>query len=501
MMMSTENQKVLSITEETMTEEDLCYLTAAEALRLFASRKLKPSQLMAALQSRSARINPAINCFADQYWNEAMAAAKQADAIYEKRGSKLRPLEGIPLAVKDAQRVKGKRTTHGSLVFKDAIDDHSDPMIERLQNAGAIIFARTTTPEFCLSGVTHSRIWGVTRNPWNTDWGPGGSSGGSGAALAAGLTTLATGTDIGGSIRIPAACCGVVGFKPPHGRNPDGPPANFDRFNHCGPMTRSIADAALMQNVTSGPHPLDHDSIRTRIKLPTAPQDIRRMKIAFAIDFGYVNVDPEVRKNTLAAIDVFKSLGASVTEVDLGWTSDVDADCMHWYNLMHFGRQTVWHCREHRNLMTDYALKFAENCEKNSIPDDVHKPWARTHHMYQTLGPILEQHDVFICPTNNAPGVKAEHDPWDMSFTVNGKKADPEYGWVMTHQFNMLHNCPVLAVPSGFATTGMPTGIQIVARTCDDARVFKAGLAYEKATGNSFAARSNRPEFRQAPSH
>ncbi len=165
-----------------------------------------------------------------------------------KRGARLEPLEGVPLAVKDAQRVKGKRTTHGSLIFKDNIDDHSDPMIERLQKAGAIIFARTTTPEFCLSGVCHSRIWGITRNPWNLDYGPGGSSGGSGAALAAGLTTLATGTDIGGSIRIPASACGIVGFKPPHGRNPDGPPANFDRFNHCGPMTRSVADAALMQN-------------------------------------------------------------------------------------------------------------------------------------------------------------------------------------------------------------------------------------------------------------
>ena len=145
----------------------------------------------------------------------------------------------MPLAVKDAQRLKGKRTTQGSLIFKDWVDDHSDPMIERLQKAGAVILARTTTPEFCLSGITASRIWGVTRNPWNTEWGPGGSSGGSGAALAAGLTTLATGTDIGGSIRIPAAACGVVGFKPPHGRNPDGPPANFDRFNHCGPMTRT----------------------------------------------------------------------------------------------------------------------------------------------------------------------------------------------------------------------------------------------------------------------
>jgi Asp-tRNA(Asn)/Glu-tRNA(Gln) amidotransferase A subunit family amidase len=476
-----------------MTEENLCYLSATQALRLFRSRKLKPTELLAALLARAAQFNPSINCFAGQYWDEAMAAAQRADKRYGKRDATTRPLEGIPLAVKDAQRVKGQRTTHGSLIFKDNVDDHSDPMIERLQDAGAIIFARTTTPEFCLHGVTHSRIWGITRNPWNPDWGPGGSSGGSGAALASGLTTLATGTDIGGSIRIPAACCGVVGFKPPHGRNPDGPPANFDRYNHCGPMTRSIADAALMQSITAGPHPLDHDSIRTPIKLPEKPASIKGMKIAWSIDFGYVNVDPEVRANTFAALAVFKSLGARLTEVDLGWTSETASDCMHWYSLMHFGRQAIWHRARHKELMTDYALKFADAAERGSAANDVHKPWQRAHAMYQTLGPILESHDILICPTNNAPGVKADHDPWDQNFTVNGKKADPEFGWVMAYQFNMLHNCPVLAVPSGFASTGVPTGIQIVGRTWDDATVFKAGLAYEKAVGGWYTKPATRP--------
>lgn len=472
-----------------MTDDELCYLSAMAALKLFKARKLSPVELLNAQINRAARINPKINCFADQYFDEAMVRAKASETRYAKR-QKAAALDGIALAVKDAQRVGGKRTTHGSLIFKDAAPDgHSDPMIARLEKAGANIFARTTTPEFCLSGACHSRIWGVTHNPWNLEYGPGGSSGGSAAALAAGLTTLATGTDIGGSIRIPAAACGVVGFKPPHGRNPDGPPANFDRFNHCGPMTRTVADAALMQNITSGPHPLDHDSLRTRIKLPIEAKSIKGMKIAYSIDFGYVNVDAEVRQNTLGAIDVFKSLGAIVEEVDLGWTEDVDHDCMHWYNMMHFGRQTIWHQKDSAHLMTDYALKFAAAAARNSGMDDIHKPWARTHAMYQTLGPVLARNDVFICPTNNLPALKADHDPWDASFTINGKKADPEYGWVMTHQFNMLHNLPVLAVPSGFAASGVPTGIQIVGRSYDDVRVFRAGLAYEHALGGWFKSR------------
>jgi amidase len=476
-----------------MSNEDICYLSATRTLELFKARKLSPVELVTALVHRAERVNPAVNCFADRYFDEALEQAKTAEALYGKRGARPRPLEGVPIAVKDAQRVKGKRTTHGSLIFKDTIDGHSDPMIARLQDAGAIILARTTTPEFCLSGVTASRIWGVTRNPWNTEWGPGGSSGGSGAALAAGLTTLATGTDIGGSIRIPASACGVVGFKPPHGRNPDGPPSNFDRFNHCGPMTRTVADAALMQNITSGPHPLDHDSIRAKVTLPLDPAAIKGMKIAWSVDLGYVEVDHDVRQNMLHALEVFKRLGAKVEEVDLGWTDAVDQDALHWYNCMNFGRQTIWQSAENADLMTDYALKFADAARRNSTMDDIHRPWARGHLMYQTLGPVLESHDVFICPTNNAPAVKADHDPWDQNFTVNGKKVDPEFGWVMTHQFNMLHNCPVLAVPSGHAASGVPTGIQIVGRTWDDARVFKVALAYEQDIGGWYTARGKRP--------
>lgn len=475
-----------------MTNDDLCYLSASSALKLFRKRQLSPVGLLQALITRAGTVNPRINCFADTYFEEALAEARRSEARYAKNSAL--PLDGIPLAVKDAQRLKGKRTTHGSLIFKDAVDDHSDPMIERLQKAGANIFARTTVPEFCLSGVTHTRMWGITRNPWNTDWGPGGSSGGSGAALAAGTTTLATGTDIAGSIRIPAACCGVVGFKPPHGRNPDGPPSNFDRFNHCGPMTRTVADAALMQSITAGAHPLDHDSLRDSVSLPTKSASIRGMKIAWSIDFDYVEVENDVRLNTRVALEVFKSLGAIVEEVKPGWTADTDHDCPHWLSTMHFGRQTLWHRAKHAEIMNDYSLRMAEVAAAASL-EDVHKSWQRTHQMYQTLGPILDKYDIFICPTNNAAGVKADHDPWDLSFTVNGKKADPEYGWIMTHPFNMLHNCPVMSVPSGHAASGVPTGIQIVGPTWRDDNVFKAALAYEKALGGWYNNNSSKPRL------
>ena len=165
-----------------------------------------------------------------------------------------------------------------------------------------------------------------------------------------------------------------MGYKPPHGRNPDGPPGNFDRFNHCGPMTRSVADAALMQNVTSGPHPLDHDSIRTRVKLPLKAESIKGWKIAYSLDFGYVEVDPEVRKKYPGSASGFP-LRSAPRSKKLSWAgpAHVDLDALHWYNTMNFGRQTIWQRKTNAHLMTDYALKMAEAAERHSTIDDVHK--------------------------------------------------------------------------------------------------------------------------------
>jgi len=468
---------------EIMIDDDLCYLTATDALDLYRQRKVSPSEVLQAHIQRAAVVEPRVNAFTEMYFDDAIKQAKLADDHY-MRGT-ARPLEGLPVAVKDAQRMAGRRTTYGSLVLSDNRDDRSDPMIERLEQAGAIIHARTTTSEFCLSLICSTRLWGTTRNPFDQEFGTGGSSGGSAASLAAGTSILATGTDIGGSIRIPASCCGVLGYKPPKGRNPDGAPANFDPYNHCGPLGRSVADLALVQNVVAGPDPRDHSSLRELVTIPKTHPPIKGMRIGWSMDLGYMPISQEVRRNTLAALEVFRSLGCILEEVDLGWTADCDAAAQSWYNSMHFGRQALWHSKENGDLLTDYALAAARSASSLS-PDDVSNSWTAQNLMYQSFGKAMERCDLFICPTTAIPALRADQEAVDDNFKVEGTVVDLEFGWILTHHFNMLYNCPVMSVPSGRAPNRIPTGIQLVGRTFDDLTVFQAAQAYETAVGGWF---------------
>ncbi|MCY4051598.1 MAG: amidase family protein [Gammaproteobacteria bacterium] len=464
-----------------MSKHELCYLSGVEALSKFGRGLLSPVELVEAIVHRSEALQPQINAFTDQYFDQAMDQAKLAEKRYRKGHA--RKLEGLPIVVKDEFRLSGTRRTSCSIVFQDRVDDETDVIIDRLLREGAIVIAKTTAPEFCLLGSCHSKLFGVTRNPWDLRLAPGGSSGGTGAALAAGMTTLGTGTDIGGSIRIPAAQCGVVGYKPPYGRNPEVPVFNLDFYSHSGPMTRSVFDIALMQNVISGPHNQDIATLRSRVKLSVSDtlSDLKGWKIAWSMNFGFMEIDREVEQNTLDALRLFNDLGATVEQVDLGWTEQI-IQAAHSYWSHNWAVNISHLLNTQREKLTDYAIYFLERASKSKAQDYL-RSLQTTVDMYRNFGPLMDQYDLFICPTLATNQIPAEYTWPDSEVTINDQSViSYEENWSLTYPFNMLSRCPVLALPSGFAGNGVPTGIQIVSRTFDDQKVIEAGKVFEANT-------------------
>ncbi|MEO0782293.1 MAG: amidase [Pseudomonadota bacterium] len=460
--------------------DDLLYLTATEALQRFADKSLSPLELLDAQIARAEATAKTVNAFTYTHFDEARDLAKAAEARWAK-SEPMGCLDCLPVAIKDESYIAGKPTSGGSLITKDTIAETTTPINERILAEGAIVHARTATPEFSCAGVTWSRAWGVTRNPWNLDKTPGGSSGGTAASLALGTCSLGTGSDIGGSIRIPASCCGVVGFKPSYGRNPDDTPFNLDFYCHTGPLARSVAYAILLQNIMCGPHPHDIASLRPRLTLPTEYEGIKGWRIALSMDLGSFELDEDVRRDTLAAADLFRSLGATVDEVEIGWGPEVlEAGITYLTHL--FGGALSKELEENGDQMTTYCRRFAEDSQNSTAQDFVHSLEVAGE-AYMKLGPLLDRYDCLFCPTNALPVVAADFDPSEDLLEINGTRVNAALGWEMTTPFNMMSRCPVVSVPSGFASNGVPTGLQIVAPTYRDEIAMEAAMAFESAAG------------------
>jgi aspartyl-tRNA(Asn)/glutamyl-tRNA(Gln) amidotransferase subunit A len=458
---------------------ELHYMSATQAIALFRSRELSPVELVEALIARAERVEPSVNALGVRLFDEALAAAGQAEAEYARNDGRPRPLEGIPVAIKEETPVKGQPLTQGSLAHVDSVSDDTAVVAQRVIEAGAIIHARSNAPEFSCAGFTHSRLWGITRNPWNLDFSPGGSSGGSAAALAAGTATLATGSDLGGSIRVPASCCGVVGFKPTYGRVPVAPPFNLDHWCHEGPMARTVSDCALLYDVLSGPHDSDVTSLRPKERVGSTFEGIEGWKVALSVTLGDFDVDREVEANTRIAADAFREAGAVVEEVDLGWSRSeiVEAALIHFGVV--FGPLIQREVDEHRELLTPYSIWFAENASR--ITKEAYLRGLEIEsRIYSELSTVLDGFDILICPTAAVPALVAGREYLDAGPIVNGAQMDHVYDLLMTLPFNICSRCPAMSVPSGFAANGVPTGLQIVGRTFDDASVFRAAAAFER---------------------
>ena len=461
-----------------MDDLDLCYLPGHRALKLFRARELSPVDLVRAQIRRAETVESELNAFTDRYFDEALDQAHRAEEVYRRSNGRPRPLEGLTLAVKDSHDLKGKRTTHGSIVHEQNVSGGTCPTNERLIEAGAIVLAKTTTPEFCSAGVTYSKLFGVTGTPWDRRYTSGGSSGGSGACLGAGMASLATGSDIAGSIRVPAACCGVVGYKPPYGRIPGSPPFNLDFYCQTGPLAQTVADCALMTNVMSGPHGDDIATLREHVDLPTEFDGIEGWRVAYSVDLGYFPVAREVRQGLLDAVDLLRDLGAEVEEVDIGWDNGVTEAAAAYLDHL-FGRQLARSYEEHGEQLCDYNIFYAKRAG-TSDAETFLATYERASDMYRTMAPLLDRYHAFVCPTVVTHDVRADAKPWE-TIDVDGHDVVTDFDWVMTHPFNMLSRLPVLAVPTGIAANGLPTSMQIVARSFDDHRVFQLAAAVEKA--------------------
>lgn len=459
--------------------EDLHYLSATEGLQLFRARELSPVELVQAVIDRAEKVEPTINAFAETRYEEALAQAREAEARYAGKGEPPRPLEGIPVAVKEEAPIEGQKNTLGSLPLKDEVADHTAVFVQRILDAGGIVHARSTTPEFSCAPVTWTKLWGVTRNPWNTEYSPGGSSGGSGASLAAGSTTLATGSDIGGSIRIPSSFCGVVGFKPPYGRVPEMEIFNLDHYCHEGPLARTVADCALLENVIAGPDPSDVVSLRPKLEIPDHLEPVAGMRIALSPDLGCYEVDEEVVANTRAAAERLEEAGAIVEEVSLPW----DLATINRAASIHFGMIFGPSMQElydaHGDEFTSYAKRFV--VDSAGIPKEAFVEGLQLEAaIYAPLGELLERFDALICPTFAVPALPAEYDSGD-PLEVNGRPVGDWLDVLMTLPFNIASRCPVISVPSGRSSHGVPTGLSVVGKTYDDVTAFRVAAAHERS--------------------
>lgn len=465
---------------------DLHYLDATTALRLFRSKELSPVELMAAVIDRTEAMNGSmdsdgsINAVTETLFDEAMSAARRAADRY-RSGRNLSPLLGLPVATKEKHGLKGRTLSQGLMARRSDVSPADHPVIGRIRSAGGIIHLRTTTPEFSCATVTHSPLWGITRNPWNPQLSPGGSSGGSGAALAAGFAPLATASDIAGSTRLPASFTGTVGYKAPYGRIPGLAPLSADHYRGDGPMARTVADAALLANVMAGRHPGDHAS------LPAAPfsmpdgdaaASVAGKRIALCIRLGNYPVAADVEANTRAVAATLREAGAVVEEIELPWTTEMISRTMFTHFGYLLGPAMEDETAGSPELLADYTVRFMADARRAAAASRFLDGITAETRIQRELAAGMADFDALICPASAVASLNADGSYLDGITTAGGHL---EHYWQghMTGVFNIANRCPVLAVPSGMADCGIPTGVQIVGHPFDEDAVFAVGAAVE----------------------
>lgn len=457
--------------------DDVLGMSIAQMAAGFRARQFSPLEVTGAYLRRIERVDPAINAHITVTAERARADALRATeelAVGTDRG----PLHGIPIALKDLFATAGIRTTAGSKILADWVPETDSTVTRKLHEAGAVLLGKLNTHEFAYGATTNNPHYGPTRNPWDRDRIPGGSSGGSAAAIAAGLAAGTMGSDTGGSIRIPAALCGVVGLKPTFGRVSKAGvlPLSWS-FDHAGPITRTVEDAALMLNTIAGYDPADFSTVPMPVPDFTAGlgAGVRGLRIGVPRAYFFDLLDEEVRAAVEAALGVLRDLGASVADVDLPLVAGGAAARI----ALSATEARLYHDEMIRARPQDFgadvlARLLSEPPSGLAVAEGLRGTRALTEQMRQRL----EEFDVFVLPTEPivAQPIGATH------VVVGGQ----EFALIDTltrcvAPFNATH-LPALSVPCGFTAAGLPIGLQIAGRPFDEAMVLRVGHAYEQAT-------------------
>lgn len=461
-----------------MSEKNLAFSSAIEIKDKIVRKEISPVELVNLFCDRIDSVDPKLNSYLTVDRNEALKAAKIAEqSVIDKED--LGPLHGVPISIKDLEMTKGLRSTGGSLIFKNRVPEFDSIVVERVRKSGAIILGKTNTPEFGLLGHTENRLGDHCRNPWNTELTTGGSSGGAAAALSAGLCTLATGSDGGGSIRIPSSFCGVYGIKPSQGRVPrySGIPAPVvaNQTSQSGPMTRTVRDSALLLQILAGYDPRDSIALREQPEdyLSAADRNLNGMKLGWSPDFGYATVEPEVLDVTEHAALAFQEIGCNVNLADLKLDNPRDIF------LTIFGANiliTYGQLLSKRNELTEYTINWLENA-KSVTGMDYAKALGQIDIAKDKFNELFDQYDLLLSPTLPITAFPVGTPPSE----IDGKKIDQFWSYVQFTAIINLIGFPAASIPCGFSKTGLPIGLHIIGRPGDEASIIAASANFEQA--------------------
>jgi aspartyl-tRNA(Asn)/glutamyl-tRNA(Gln) amidotransferase subunit A len=471
---------------DSSTDNAICRMDAVTLAKRIKSKELSATEVTEAVLRRMDVLEPHLHAFCTPTPDVARAAAKAVDAQIAK-GEPTGPLAGVPIGIKDLVATKGIKTVMGSKLYENFIPDEDDIVVERLKAAGAVIIGKTNVPEFGYSGVGHNPVFETTRNPWNLAMTSGGSSAGSGASVATGVAPFAIGSDGGGSVRIPSAHCGLYGVKASMGRVALYPGCRDERYpgvsswetlEHIGPMSRTVADSALMLSVIAGPDPRD------RYSIPAAdfdyldaaqPSDIKGLRIAYSEDWGYAAVDPEVRRVVSEAVAVFeKELGCHIERAHPGWRSDAGAT---FWTLVAAdtdltGMRKLIAGREHE--ISPHLLELVTKPWTGADFTDAH---TQRKAICNAMWRFMSNYDLLITPTLAVPPFPVHMQGPEIIEGRMGRNAD----WLCFTFPANLTGQPAASIPAGFTKDGLPVGMQIIGRHLDDRLVLKASAAFEQA--------------------